>query len=67
MTWHCIVYLAGGRTGISWPTFESGHNSAPMKPHDGLMSYNAISGLMTVTSNKIHLNIYHVQVVCKCS
>ncbi|KAF4073782.1 hypothetical protein AMELA_G00247290 [Ameiurus melas] len=42
--------LKGGRTGISWPTFESSHNNAPMKPHDGIMSYNAISGLMTVTN-----------------
>ncbi|XP_053468790.1 PKHD1 like 1, tandem duplicate 1 [Ictalurus furcatus] len=42
--------LNGGRSGISWPTFESGHNGAPMNPHDGLMSYNAISGLMTVTN-----------------
>ncbi|XP_030644362.1 PKHD1 like 1, tandem duplicate 1 [Chanos chanos] len=39
----------GGRTGICWPTFESSHNSAPSKPHAGLMSYNAISGLLTVT------------------
>ncbi|ROL45843.1 Fibrocystin-L [Anabarilius grahami] len=39
----------GGRSGISWPTFESNQNNAPQKPHAGLMSYNAISGLMTVS------------------
>ncbi|MCJ8746157.1 hypothetical protein PDJAM_G00138700 [Pangasius djambal] len=42
--------LNGGRSGISWPTFESAHNQAPMKPHAGLMSYNTISGLLTVTN-----------------
>ncbi|KAK9957826.1 hypothetical protein ABG768_012036 [Culter alburnus] len=39
----------GGRSGISWPTFESNQNNAPQKPHAGLMSYNAIAGLMTVS------------------
>ncbi|XP_051729222.1 fibrocystin-L-like [Ctenopharyngodon idella] len=39
----------GGRSGISWPTFESDHNHAPQKPHAGLESYNAIAGLMTVS------------------
>nr|XP_055075127.1 fibrocystin-L-like [Misgurnus anguillicaudatus] len=39
----------GGRSGVCWPTFESDHNHAPMKPHPGLMSYNAIAGLMTVS------------------
>ncbi|KAG7317211.1 hypothetical protein KOW79_019509 [Hemibagrus wyckioides] len=42
--------LNGGRTGICWPTFESAHNHAPMKPHAGLMSYNTISGLLSVTN-----------------
>ncbi|XP_053571903.1 fibrocystin-L [Bombina bombina] len=40
--------LTGGRSGICWPTFASAHNGAPEKPHAGLMSYNAISGLMKV-------------------
>ncbi|KAM6958720.1 PKHD1 like 1, tandem duplicate 1 [Aplochiton taeniatus] len=40
----------GGRSGICWPTFESAQNGAPVKPHAGLMSYNAISGQMTVTN-----------------
>ncbi|CAH2285754.1 fibrocystin-L [Pelobates cultripes] len=40
---------AGGRSGISWPTFASTHNGAPGNPHAGITSYNAISGLMTVT------------------
>ncbi|XP_040210574.1 fibrocystin-L-like [Rana temporaria] len=40
--------LTGGRSGICWPTFASGHNSAPVKPMAGLSNYNAISGLMTV-------------------
>ncbi|NP_001305057.1 PKHD1 like 1, tandem duplicate 1 isoform X1 [Danio rerio] len=39
----------GGRSGVCWPTFESDHNHAPQKPHPGLMSYNAITGLMTVS------------------
>nr|XP_032810523.1 fibrocystin-L isoform X1 [Petromyzon marinus] len=37
-----------GRSGICWPTFASGHNRAPEKPHAGIMSYNAISGMMLV-------------------
>ncbi|XP_051526679.1 fibrocystin-L-like [Myxocyprinus asiaticus] len=40
---------SGGRSGVSWPTFESDHNHAPQKPHPGLMSYNAIAGLLTVS------------------
>uniref|UniRef100_A0A8C5QTU9 Fibrocystin-L n=1 Tax=Leptobrachium leishanense TaxID=445787 RepID=A0A8C5QTU9_9ANUR len=39
---------SGGRSGICWPTFSSSHNGAPEKPHAGIMSYNAISGLMSV-------------------
>ncbi|XP_017158739.1 PKHD1 like 1, tandem duplicate 1 [Poecilia reticulata] len=39
----------GGRSGICWPTFQSGHNAAPAKPHHLNMNYNAIKGLMTVT------------------
>nr|DBA24045.1 TPA: hypothetical protein GDO54_011748 [Pyxicephalus adspersus] len=38
----------GGRSGICWPTFASGHNMAPGHPNAGIMSYNAIGGLMTV-------------------
>ncbi|GCB65056.1 hypothetical protein scyTo_0007633, partial [Scyliorhinus torazame] len=41
---------ATGRNGICWPTFASGANSAPYHPHDSLMSYPAISGLMTIES-----------------
>ncbi|XP_075681934.1 fibrocystin-L [Rhinoderma darwinii] len=40
--------LTGGRSGICWPTFASAHNLAPGHPNAGIMSYNAISGLMTV-------------------
>uniref|UniRef100_A0A8D3BAM2 PKHD1 like 1, tandem duplicate 2 n=1 Tax=Scophthalmus maximus TaxID=52904 RepID=A0A8D3BAM2_SCOMX len=40
--------LNGGRSGICWPTFGSGHNSAPVKPHHLNNNYNAIKGLMTV-------------------
>ncbi|KAG9478621.1 hypothetical protein GDO78_012332 [Eleutherodactylus coqui] len=40
--------LTGGRSGICWPTFTSTHNMAPDHPNAGIMSYNAISGLMTV-------------------
>uniref|UniRef100_A0A3P9PH58 PKHD1 like 1, tandem duplicate 2 n=1 Tax=Poecilia reticulata TaxID=8081 RepID=A0A3P9PH58_POERE len=39
-----------GRSGICWPTFQSGHNAAPAKPHHLNMNYNAIKGLMTVTT-----------------
>ncbi|KAM6899772.1 PKHD1 like 1, tandem duplicate 1 [Xenentodon cancila] len=39
----------GGRSGICWPTFQSAHNEAPVKPHHLNMNYNAIKGLMTVT------------------
>uniref|UniRef100_A0A8C5R062 PKHD1 like 1 n=1 Tax=Leptobrachium leishanense TaxID=445787 RepID=A0A8C5R062_9ANUR len=38
----------GGRSGICWPTFSSSHNGAPRTSHAGIMSYNAISGLMSV-------------------
>uniref|UniRef100_A0AAR2IPV4 Polycystic kidney and hepatic disease 1 (autosomal recessive)-like 1 n=1 Tax=Pygocentrus nattereri TaxID=42514 RepID=A0AAR2IPV4_PYGNA len=41
--------LNGGKSGISWPTFESSHNGAPVNAHNGLTSYNAISGLLSVT------------------
>ncbi|CAJ0921017.1 unnamed protein product, partial [Ranitomeya imitator] len=40
--------LTGGRSGICWPNFVSGHNMAPAHPNAGTMSYNAISGLLTV-------------------
>ncbi|XP_033493349.2 PKHD1 like 1, tandem duplicate 1 [Epinephelus lanceolatus] len=40
--------LTGGRSGICWPTFASGHNRAPTMPHHGISSYNAIKGLMKV-------------------
>ncbi|KAJ0054901.1 hypothetical protein NL108_007111 [Boleophthalmus pectinirostris] len=39
----------GGRSGLCWPSFNSGHNTAPAKPHPLNMNYNAIKGLMTVT------------------
>ncbi|XP_044514196.1 fibrocystin-L [Gracilinanus agilis] len=42
---------SGGRSGICWPTFASAHNMAPRKPHAGLMSYNAISGLLEVSDS----------------
>ncbi|KAB1257904.1 Fibrocystin-L [Camelus dromedarius] len=40
---------SGGRSGICWPTFASAHNMAPRKPHAGIMSYNAIAGLLDVS------------------
>ncbi|XP_044191170.1 PKHD1 like 1, tandem duplicate 1 [Thunnus albacares] len=40
--------LNGGRSGICWPTFGSGHNTAPIKVHHLNNNYNAIKGLMTV-------------------
>nr|XP_045000409.1 fibrocystin-L [Jaculus jaculus] len=43
--------LPGGRSGICWPTFASAHNMAPRKPHAGIMSYNAISGLLDVSGS----------------
>uniref|UniRef100_A0A8C5AWE7 PKHD1 like 1, tandem duplicate 1 n=1 Tax=Gadus morhua TaxID=8049 RepID=A0A8C5AWE7_GADMO len=39
---------SGGRSGLGWPWFESGHNAAPFMPHHGNSNYNAIRGLMTV-------------------
>ncbi|KAM9839131.1 PKHD1 like 1, tandem duplicate 1 [Aulostomus maculatus] len=41
--------LNGGRSGICWPTFGSGHNNAPVKPHHLNNNYNAIKGVMRVT------------------
>ncbi|XP_069572864.1 fibrocystin-L-like [Brachyistius frenatus] len=43
--------LTGGRSGICWPNFASGHNNAPIKPHHLNINYNAIKGLMTVTDS----------------
>ncbi|XP_069815730.1 fibrocystin-L-like [Dendropsophus ebraccatus] len=40
--------VKGGRSGICWPTFASDHNLAPGNPNAGLVTYTAISGLMTV-------------------
>uniref|UniRef100_A0A8D0SJH6 Fibrocystin-L n=1 Tax=Sus scrofa TaxID=9823 RepID=A0A8D0SJH6_PIG len=42
---------SGGRGGICWPTFASGHNMAPRKPHAGIMSYRAISGLLDISGS----------------
>ncbi|XP_007188845.2 fibrocystin-L isoform X1 [Balaenoptera acutorostrata] len=42
---------SGGRSGICWPTFASAHNMAPRKPHAGVMSYNAISGLLDISGS----------------
>ncbi|XP_066121905.1 fibrocystin-L [Saccopteryx bilineata] len=42
---------SGGRSGICWPTFSSAHNLAPRKPHAGIMSYNAISGLLEISGS----------------
>ena len=42
--------MTGGRSGICWPNFASGHNNAPVKVHHLNMNYNAIKGLMTVQS-----------------
>jgi len=44
-----LCCVGGGRAGICWPTFESAHNEGPQMSLQGLTSYNAISGLMTVT------------------
>ncbi|KAI3358131.1 hypothetical protein L3Q82_003134 [Scortum barcoo] len=40
--------LSGGRSGICWPTFQSGHNNAPEMVHHLNNNYNAIKGLMKV-------------------
>uniref|UniRef100_A0A8C0SGA7 Fibrocystin-L n=1 Tax=Canis lupus familiaris TaxID=9615 RepID=A0A8C0SGA7_CANLF len=42
---------SGGRSGICWPAFASAHNMAPRKPHAGIMSYNAISGLLEISGS----------------
>jgi len=46
--WFCFKLCTGGRSGICWPNFLSGHNTAPKKPHHKNMAYNSIKGLMTV-------------------
>uniref|UniRef100_A0A3Q3X6F5 Uncharacterized protein n=1 Tax=Mola mola TaxID=94237 RepID=A0A3Q3X6F5_MOLML len=46
--------LNGGRSGICWPNFASGHNSAPSKPHHVNMNYNGITGLMTVKTTFVN-------------
>ncbi|KAM9824037.1 PKHD1 like 1, tandem duplicate 1 [Neosynchiropus ocellatus] len=38
----------GGKSGICWPTFASGHNRAPEMAMSGLMNYPAIKGVMIV-------------------
>ncbi|ELK37593.1 Fibrocystin-L [Myotis davidii] len=48
----------GGRSGICWPTFASAHNMAPRKPHAGIMSYNAISGLLEVSGKFKHSSTF---------
>ncbi|XP_031760464.1 fibrocystin-L [Xenopus tropicalis] len=40
--------LTGGRSGICWPSFISSQNGAPKGPFAGTISYNSITGLMTV-------------------
>ena len=40
---------------ISWPNFDSGSNKAPEKPFPGTMSYQALYGLLTVTSKWLGL------------
>uniref|UniRef100_A0A3P8VF56 PKHD1 like 1, tandem duplicate 2 n=1 Tax=Cynoglossus semilaevis TaxID=244447 RepID=A0A3P8VF56_CYNSE len=47
---HAAARPPNGRSGICWPTFASGHNAAPQMPNPGITSYNAIKGLMTVTT-----------------
>ena len=39
-----------GAVGLSWPTFTSGSNQAPRKGFKGIMSYQAIWGILRVTS-----------------
>lgn len=52
-----FLVVTGGRSGVCWPTFESDHNHAPQKPHPGLMSYNAITGLMSVSGKSYTLQM----------
>lgn len=49
-----LLLIKGGRSGICWPTFASAHNMAPRKPHAGIMSYNAISGLLDISGKFKH-------------
>jgi hypothetical protein len=39
----------GGMVGLVFPNYNSGSNKAPLKPFKGLMSYNAIGGLTTIS------------------
>ena len=46
----CFSAVArGGMTGLAWPGFMSGTNSAPKKPVEGSITYHSIRGIMTVT------------------
>uniref|UniRef100_A0A672GWY5 Polycystic kidney and hepatic disease 1 (autosomal recessive)-like 1 n=1 Tax=Salarias fasciatus TaxID=181472 RepID=A0A672GWY5_SALFA len=54
----------GGRSGVCWPNFASGHNTAPFKPHHLNMNYNAIKGLMTVTGEFSHTTFVNFKDVC---
>lgn len=59
-----LLFIKGGRSGICWPTFASAHNMAPRKPHAGIMSYNAISGLLEV-SGKFEQSLWQIYSI-KC-
>ena len=46
----------GGKVALSFPTFNSKFNSAPKKPFTGIMSYQAIKGVMRIAGEwKINL------------
>jgi hypothetical protein len=49
---------SGGKIAFSWPTFASGSNGAPSKPWPGIMSYNAISGILKVSGN-IYMGMFY--------
>ncbi|KAL5019598.1 hypothetical protein ScPMuIL_002490 [Solemya velum] len=40
--------VKGGKVGISWPSFTSNSNGAPVRSFNGIKSYPAIRGIMTL-------------------
>ena len=49
----------GGKIGIAFPTFSSSSNKAPQKAFNGIKSYQAIRGLMTVRGKPYYKEVRH--------
>lgn len=53
---------AGGKIGISFPTFSSSSNAAPEKPFKGITSYQAIKGVMDISGNITGLGLIYFNI-----